>query len=272
MPPMAGSGDHEGEGLPLAGKVVVVTRAKEQAAGLTEPLAALGAEVLSMPVIVIADPEDWGPADAAIDALDTFDWLVLTSANGVERFFARLAEHGRAAGELTGARVAVVGATTAEALRALAVEQGMVPDRFRAEGLVERFRSLGAQSGGRVLIARAAEARELLPDELRALGFQVTVVPVYRLAGVRPQADVIARLAAGDVDVVTFASGGTARRFFDALREEGVEPLEVLRGLCVASIGPVTSDALRDLGREPDVEAAEATAQSLVEALIESGE
>ena len=251
-------GGQEGGGPPLAGRVVVVTRSQAQAAGLTEPLTALGAEVLSMPVIAVADPDDWGPADVAIDALDTFDWLVLTSANGVERFLARLAERGRPDGKPVGGRVAVVGAATAEALRARGAEPGIVPERYRAKG------------AGRVLIARAAEARELLPDELRSLGFDVTVVPVYRLVAVQPPAGVLARLVAGDVDVVTFASGGTARRFFEAVREAGVEPLQVLRGVRVASIGPVTSDALRDLGRAPDVEAATATAGALVEAIVGS--
>jgi len=105
---------------------------------------------------------------------------------------------------------------------------------------------------------------------LRSLGFDVTVVPVYRVVAVQPPAGVLARLVVGDVDVVTFASGGTARRFFEAVREAGLEPLQVLRGVRVASIGPVTSDALRDLGRAPDVEAATATAGALVEAIVGS--
>ena len=258
------------EGLPLSGKVVLVTRAAGQEGALTERLAALGAEVLAMPVIRVADPEDWGPADAAISALDTFDWLVLTSSNGVERFFSRLVALGRDAGGLAGTRVAVVGRATAQALRARGLEPAMVPESFRSEGLVESFRSLPGSNETRVLIARAADARELLPDQLRALGFDVSVVPVYRLVPVEPSPEALARLVAGEVDIVTLSSGGIARRFFEVLRQAGAEPLEALRSVCVASIGPVTSRALRELGREPDVEAAEADAGSLVGALVEA--
>jgi uroporphyrinogen III methyltransferase/synthase len=263
-------GDAREGGLPLSGKVVLVTRAAGQEGALTERLVALGAEVLAMPVIRVADPEHWGPADAAMKALDTFDWLVLTSSNGVERFFSRLDALGRDAGGVTGARVAVVGRATAQALQARGLEPGMVPESFRSEGLVESFRSLPDPDETRVLIARAADARELLPDQLRALGFDVSVVPVYRLLPADSSPEALARLVAGEVDIVTLSSGGIARRFFEVLRQAGTEPLKALRGVCVASIGPVTSQALRELGREPDVEATEADAGSLVEALVEA--
>jgi uroporphyrinogen III methyltransferase/synthase len=145
----------------------------------------------------------------------------------------------------------------------------LVPADFRAEGLVEAFRELGAGPGCRVLIPRAEDAREILPDELRAMGCEVDVVCVYRtrLAAADPQ--VIERLRAGSVDVVTFTSGAIARGFVSAIEGAGLDAEQVLGGLTVASIGPVTSDAVREMGFSVDVEAAESTMRSLVDAIAE---
>ena len=251
---------------PLAGRSVIVTRTADQATGLIEPLEALGAEVVLMPVIAIADPEDWGPVDEAIHELDAYDWIVLTSANGVDWFDERLRKHGRTLAEAR-SRYAVVGSATAERLRERGVEPALVPEEFRAEGLVAEFRVLGEPAGTRVLVPRAAEAREVLPDDLRALGLDVDVVPVYRLVTALPAPGVLDRLRAGGVNAVTFASGGTARRFLEVLRGSGLDPHEVLAGVAIASIGPVTSDALRELGLEPDIEAPETTSAALASAL-----
>jgi uroporphyrinogen III methyltransferase/synthase len=253
---------------PLSGRSVVVTRAVEQASALTEPLAALGAEVLVMPVISIAAPESWAAADAAIEGLDDYDWVVLTSTNGVDAFDERMRLHGLRISDLAGGRVAVVGSATADHLRELGVEPGLVPERFRAEGLVDALGRSGPTKGSRVLIARAAEAREVLPDELRALGFHVDVAPVYRVVTVQPPADVMERLAAGDVDAVVFASGGTARRFAEVLADRGMDAAAVLVGPVVASIGPVTTDALHELGIAVDVQAEATTSAALIDALV----
>jgi uroporphyrinogen III methyltransferase/synthase len=149
------------------------------------------------------------------------------------------------------------------------VEPAIVPERFRAEGLVESLGAVGPEAGPSVLIARAAEAREVLPDELRALGFHVDVVPVYRVIPIQPPADVLYRLASGDVDAVVFASGGTARRFVEALAAEGMDAAELLVGPVVASIGPVTTQALHGLGIAVDVQATESTVASVIEALAD---
>ncbi|MDO8964781.1 MAG: uroporphyrinogen-III synthase [Coriobacteriia bacterium] len=259
--------DTRDPGAPLAGRSVVVTRAADQAAGLAEPLEALGAEVLLLPVIAVADPLDWSPVDAAIAELDTYDWIVLTSTNGVDRFDGRLRSGGTSLAEVAGARVAVVGSATAVRLREHGVEPALVPDRFHAEGLVEAMRHAGAGPGTRVLVPRAEEAREVLPDELRSMGCTVDVVHVYRLVTAPAEPGVVARLASGGVDAVTFASGGTARRFIEMLLAAGVDPDAVMRSVMVASIGPVTTEALRELGFEADLEARESTAESLAEAL-----
>lgn len=252
----------------LRGRSVVVTRAVEQAAGLTEPLAAAGAEVLVMPVIAVAAPESSDAADAAIERLDSYDWIVLTSTNGVDALDDRMRLHGLRVGDLDGARVAAIGSATAARLEELGVVPALIPERFRAEGLVDALRIIGPGAGPRVLIARATEAREVLPVELRGLGFEVDVVPVYRVVAVEPPADVLERLAAGSVDAVVFASGGTARRFADALATEGMDAAALLVGPVVASFGPVTTDALHELGIAVDVQADEPTAEALVDALV----
>lgn len=256
-----------GHDLPLSGRSIVVTRSAEQAPGLVEPLTALGAEVITMPVIAVAEPEDWGPADAAIERIGDYDWIVLTSVNGVERLDARMRTHGLRLVSLWSSRVAVVGSATAERARAYGIKPAVIPGAFRAEGVVEAMESIGPSPGRRVLIARAAEAREVLPDRLRELGFEVDVVAVYRLMTAEPDPAVLRRLAAGDASAVLFASGGTARRFVETLHTAGLDEAEVLADTAVASIGPVTTAVLRELGIEVAVEAVQSTAPALVKAV-----
>jgi uroporphyrinogen III methyltransferase/synthase len=265
----AGADIHGFSPFPLRGRSIVVTRAAEQASGLAGPLAALGAEVLLMPVVAVEAPMDWGPADDAIERLDSYDWIVLTSVNGVDAFADRLTQHGLRIKDLGCKRVAAVGPATATRLREAGVEPAIVPREFRAEGLVSELRTIGPGAGRRVLIARASEAREVLPDDLRGAGFDVDVVPVYRVVAAAPPVEVLERFDTGTVDAVVFASGGTARRFVEVLARAGIDARETLVGPVVASIGPVTTDALHELGIAVDVQAEEATAASLVRALVE---
>jgi len=254
---------------PLSGRSVVVTRAADQAAALAAPLEALGAEVLVMPVIEVVGPEDWGPADDAIEHLGSYDWIVLTSVNGVDAFAERLRFHGLRMADLACMRVAAVGSATAAHLRGLGVEPSIVPEQFRAEGLVEELRAIGPGAGARVLVPRAAEAREVLPADLRALGFHVDVVPVYRVVTAVPPADVLERVASGEVSAIVFASGGTARRFAEVLADAGVDAADALVAPVVVSIGPVTTEALHELGIAVDEEAAESTSTSVVKVIVD---
>jgi len=256
-------------GAPLAGRSVLVTRSQEQAGSLAERLAALGADVLVMPVIEVADPVDWAPADEAIANLDIYSWVVLTSTNGVDRFFERLAALGRDARALAGVRIAVVGKATAEHLEQHGIHPDVVPADFRAEGLIECFRERGVGARDRVLVARAEEAREVLPEELRAMGARVDVVHLYRLVRASGDPEVLERLAEGRVDVVTFASGGTATRFVEIVEATGLDPSSVLRATTIASVGPVTTEALRALGQTVAVEAPESTMESLAQAIAD---
>lgn len=255
--------------LPLAGTSVLVTRTREQAGALVEPLEALGADVLTFPVIETVDPQDWGPADAAILALGSYDWLVLTSTNGVDRFFARLDALGVPRSALDGVKLAVVGTATARQLGRYGLSPDMMPGEFRGEGIVDEFRAMGAGPETKVLIARALEAREILPESLREMGVCVDVVPIYRVVPSTPEPVILARLAQGSVDIATFASGGTAAHFVELLRAAGLDPDAVMASLAIASVGPVTTDGLQALGYEVDVEATESTMESLVAALVE---
>jgi uroporphyrinogen III methyltransferase / synthase len=228
------------ERRPLHGRTVVVTRARAQASALARGLRALGAEVVEAPAIRIE------PLPASVPDAAGFDLLCVTSPNGAER----LLEEVRDARALAGPRIAAIGPGTARALRAGGIEPDVVPPRAVAESLVEALAGLPVR---RALIARAEEARPVLEDALRARGAEVVVLPLYRTVH-EPLAEVPA------ADYVTFASASAARAYQAAGGD--------LRTPRLASIGPVTTAALRELGVEPHVEAAEHTPDGLVAALV----
>jgi uroporphyrinogen III methyltransferase/synthase len=241
------------ESRPLAGITVAVTRARAQSSGLAVRLRGLGADAVEAPAIRIV------PIDGPAPAVDTYDLICLTSPNGVRMLFDRLMSAGRDARSLAGAHVAAIGPGTAAALRDHGVIADLVPERFVAEGLVEALADVPVS---RALIARAAEARDVLPDALRARGAEVDVVALYET--VAEPFDDGQRAAVASADYVTFTSSSTVTYFFAAL--DGAELSTRTR---LASIGPVTSDALRERGLEPDVEASRHDIDGLVQVLIE---
>ncbi len=255
------------EDRPLFGTTVVVTRSRPQASALSSRLRDLGAEVLEMPVIRITDPESFEPIDEAIRNLDVYDWLVLTSVNGVERFFDRLAWADKDARALAGLRVAAIGPATAAACIDRGIRPDFVPDEYRAEGVIEGLCERGVGSGSRVLLARALEAREVLPEKLAERGARVDVVPVYRTVIGEADPAVLERIAAGDVDVVTFTSSSTVTNFVTLT--DGIDLAEALGDAVLASIGPITSETMRANGLAVGVEAAEYTIPGLVEAVTQ---
>ncbi len=264
---MTGLASHDAAQAPLTGRSVVITRTREQSRALAAPLEALGAEVVACPVIAIVDPPDTGPIDDAISRLGGYDWVVLTSANAVQRFLARMEALGHAPSELSATRVAAVGEATARELAARGVEVAFSPPKeFRAEALVEEFVARGAGEGWRVLVPRALAAREILPEALRERGAVVDVAPVYRTVAAEPDPAVVARLRDG-VDAVTFTSPSTVRNFLALVGAAGLEAAELLDGVVLASIGPVTTEALVEAGLRADVEADPSTVPALVDAL-----
>jgi uroporphyrinogen III methyltransferase/synthase len=239
------------EDRPLRGVTVAVTRARAQASQLASRLRDLGAATLEAPAIRIE------PLDGPAPELERYDLVCLTSPNGVRLLFERLASAGLDARALGGARVAAIGPGTARALREHGLIADVVPERFVAEGLVD---ALADTPVTRALVARAAEARDVLPDALRARGAEVDVVALYETVAAPMTAAQVEGVAGADY--VTFTSSSTVRFFFEAAGDR------VGDGTRLVSIGPVTSDALRERGREPDVEATRHDIDGLIEALV----
>ncbi len=237
---------------PLLGVSVAVTRARAQASGLAGRLRELGADVIEAPAIRIE------PLPGPPISVDGYDLICVTSPNGARLLFSRLEATGLDARALAGARVAAIGPGTAAALREFGVIADVVPERFVAEGLVEALADVPVR---RALVARAAEARDVLPDALRARGAEVDVVALYEtVAEPLSAANLEAALAA---DYVTFTSSSTVRFWCEAVGEPRSGSARSV------SIGPVTSEALRERGVEPDVEAARHDIDGLVQALVE---
>ena len=246
------------EQRPLFGRRIVVTRAREQASELRTRLEQLGAEVIELPSIALE------PVAFSLPALDRYDWLVFTSANGVDAFFDRgLAPAGLDSRVLAPVRVAAIGPGTADAIAARGVRADLVPERFVAESLLEAFPD-PERPGSRVLLARAASARDVLPEGLAERGYEVDVLAVYRTVPVAPDPDDVARVRAGEVDALTFTSSSTVKNFCAA-----VGPVEA-SDMSVISIGPVTSEAARALGLRVDAEADPHTIDGLVAAVLET--
>jgi hydroxymethylbilane synthase len=241
----------------LAGLRVMVTRADGQAAALADALTAHGAQAIRCPVIAI-EPIAVDPS--ALQDLGRYDWLVLTSANGVDRLRDLLREAQR--DFPTNLKVAAIGPETAARAREAGMTPALVPPRFIAEALADAL-SAAMAPGARILLARAAGARDILPEQLRARGAQVDVLETYRAV---PPADVRPRLAASlpEVDMVTFTSSSTVRHFVDALT--GALPNRVR----VACIGPITAQTARELGLRVDIIAQEYTTRGLVDAIVRS--
>ena len=248
------------ESKPLFGKRVVVTRARDQASELRRLLEEAGAQVIEFPLIEIAPPESFESLDQVIEDLADYQWVVFTSTNGVRSFFDRLRFHGEDARSLHDVMIAVVGESTADELRARGVEPDLVPAKFQSSALLPLLEP--DQRGIRTAIVRAAEGRDELIDELRRRGGDVDLAVAYRT---RPVAADVERL--DKVDVITFTSASTVENFLAAAGQRGAEILKKAR---VASIGPITSDALRKHGREPDVEASSASIESLRDAIVEA--
>jgi uroporphyrinogen-III synthase len=239
--------------LPLAGKTIIVTRARQQASRLRRELEALGARVIEIPAIEIIPPDSYEPLDTALGNLSQYQWLIVTSANTVRVLAERVKLLHVDASAYAGVHVVAVGSATAEALRAAGFRVDQVPQKYVAESLVEALRDRVA--GSRVLLARAAIARDVIPDELRRFGAMVDVVDAYRTVIPEASAQLLRKLFNGKhvPDAVTFTSSSTVTHFFRLLRAAGVDALpESVRAL---SIGPVTSATLRELGWEPAVEA-----------------
>ena len=251
------------ESRPLFGKRILVTRARAQASGFAAQLEALGAEVVQFPTIRITGPTDPEPLRAAVKRVDGYDWIVFTSVNGVERFWKEMRAAGRDARSLAGVHVCAIGPATGAALELEGLHADVVPEQFVAESVVEALAAEADLPGARVLLPRAEVAREALPVLLAERGATVDEVAAYRTdPDVREAAQLRQRLDANEIDIITFTSSSTVRNFVEAVGTS-------IGRARIASIGPITSATVRELGLEVAIEAAEYTIPGLVRAVVE---
>jgi uroporphyrinogen III methyltransferase/synthase len=248
------------EKLPLFGRRIVVTRDRRQAAELAEPLEALGAATLLLPVIEIRAAEDPESLDIAIARLDSYDWLIFTSVNGVRFFVERLDASHRDLRSLR-AKLCAIGPATRAALEALHLKVDRMPEEYVAESLVQAF-AADDLSGRRILLPRAAVARDLVPAELTRLGAAVEVVEAYRTVVPENAAKQAREILARKPDWITFTSSSTVKNFV------AIAGREALQGVKIASIGPITSGTLREYALTADVEAGPHTVEGLVEGIV----
>lgn len=257
------------EGRPLFGKTVVVTRTRQQASELSDKLAELGARVIEAPTIELHPPADLKPIDEALLSMRQYDWVVFTSANGVRFTKRRLMEIGEDASAFGSAGIAAIGEATAKAIRdELCMQVDLCPTSFVAEALAESLAQSGEVSGRKFMLLRADIARPLLRDRLNAGGAaEVRDVAVYETkAATALPPELTEALGANEIHWVTFTSSSTAKNFFALLEPHG--PLS--RDVRLASIGPITSDTLRELGRTPAVQAETYDIGGLIEAIRRS--
>jgi uroporphyrinogen III methyltransferase/synthase len=245
---------------PLFGKRIVVTRASAQAGGLRAALSELGADVVDVPMVRI-EPLDDAPLRAAMTQVASHDWVIFTSQNAVQLAWSALRAQGGDARSFAHVKVACVGRATADALLQCGIAADVVPLRFVAEGVLEAMTARDDVRGARVLYLAAEGARSVLPEGLRALGCSIEIIPLYRTVSDGVGAEALsAQLENGEIDAVTFASASAVRSYVDAVGER------LSRATAAISIGPITSDALREAGINVAAEAQEASILSLVAA------
>ncbi len=251
---------------PLFGKRILVTRAREQASELSVRLRLLGAEPIEYPMIKIQPLQSDGLLDSALKRLKDTDWVIFTSANGVRAVANRMMELKLDARIFGSCKIAAIGPATDEALHTVGLWADFVPSRFVAESLLEELPE-HCLTNRRILIVRAKEARDVLPDGLAAKGAQVEVIPAYEtVPDAEGASELINEILNGQMDVITFASSSTVRNLAAALAPK---PMSDLAGkVVVASIGPVTSKTATELGLPPDIEAPVHTIPGLVEAIL----
>jgi uroporphyrinogen-III synthase len=251
---------------PLAGKRIIVTRARHQAGKLAEALEALGAEVLRLPTIEIIPPETYARLDAALEVISGFDWLIVTSANGAAALAERMRFLGIHAERLQHLQVAAIGPAAAVAVGRIGLKVSAMPDEYVAEAVVAMLKEQVV--GRRVLLARAAVARDVIPDQLRQCGAHIHVVETYRTVIPSDSIELLRELLGEGKplpDAVTFTSSSTVNNFFALL---AAAKMEMPSGLRAISIGPVTTRTLSQHKWEPAGEASPYDISGLVEACI----
>jgi uroporphyrinogen-III synthase len=258
--------------LPLSGCRVVVSRAKKQAGALSSLLRDLGCQVIEIPFIEIRNPSSFRPLDTALKNLAAYDWLILTSVNGVEAMFERMTKKKFALSGLDHLKIAAIGPATKSAIEKQGLRVAVTPKEYIAESVVAALES--RVKAKRVLLVRAKVARDVIPRELRNAGAQIDVVEAYETVAPETSASRLRAVLAGKhkPHAITFTSSSTVKNFVAILGLRGaraaLKKLAPGHGVHTASIGPVTSATLRELGLPVDIEAASYTMQGLVAAIV----
>ncbi|MDA8235236.1 MAG: uroporphyrinogen-III C-methyltransferase [Clostridia bacterium] len=255
------------ENKPLFGQRVVVTRSRHQASILSQAIEDLGGEPLEFPTIDIAPPADFGPMDEAINKIDTYHWIIFTSVNGVESFFERMRALKKDIRDLKGISLCAIGPKTREALENFGLTCDFVPGEFVAEAIIEGLKDK-EMAGKQVLLPRADIARKVLPDTLKQMGAQVDDVVAYQtVKGSGNAAQLREMLNKKQIQMVTFTSSSTVKNFVELLATP--DYLQLMEGVKVACIGPITAKTARNLGLQVNIEAAEYTIEGLIKAILE---
>jgi uroporphyrinogen III methyltransferase/synthase len=255
------------ENKPLFGRRVLVTR--EHSEGF-EALEELGAEVIEFSTIKIVPPENWSELDSAIDKIESYNWLIFTSANGVKFFFKRFFERDRDIRDLKGIKICSIGEKTASFIKSYGIKVDLVPEQFNAEGLVKSFAS-GLTDNGlkglRFLLPRAEEAREVFPEKVRELGGEIDVATAYRAVKPEVHGKRLRRfLKEGKISIATFTSAATFNNFMSIMEDDA---LGLLKGVAIAVIGPVTAKAVEKAGLKVSIMPEEATIDAMIKSIIE---
>jgi uroporphyrinogen III methyltransferase/synthase len=253
----------KGEGLPLVSKRILITRAREQAEEFSALLQNYGAQVIPFPTIEIAPPKDWHSLDEAIEKLDSYDWIIFTSVNGVRTFTQRLKDKGRGVDALVGKKICAIGPRTQGELEKLGLNVTFMPTEYRAEGVIEGLKARGIK-GQKILIPRAKGARKILPKSLREAGAIVDEVEVYHAVKPSKYNESLEAILKKGIDVVTFTSSSTVRNFMELLSDKSA-----INGVKVAVIGPITAETVKNYGLEPHITPQEYTIPALAEAIVE---
>jgi uroporphyrinogen III methyltransferase/synthase len=256
------------EHKPLFGRSILITRSREQSRRMADLVASQAGRPILFPTIAIEPLEDFGPLDAAINRIETFDWIIFTSVNGVDHFFKRFMEVLQDVRQMAGPRIGAIGPITADAIGKRGLKVDVLAKEFKAEGVLAELSEQDVR-GRRFLIPRAEKAREILPETLTAMGGEVEVVSVYRtrLPEGSHVGEIVRLLEQKEIDAVTFTSSSTVTHFVEMLGE--TDTASLLADVVMASIGPITSGTMREKGLPVHVEAAQYTIDGLLEALAE---
>lgn len=257
------------EKRPLFGKKILVTRAREQASSFLNVLSGLGAESIEFPTIKAIPPQSWDELDRAIRALETYHWLLFTSVNGVKYFLERLGFLGKDIRDLKGLKIGAIGPKTAEIWHQMGIKPDLMPDEYRAEAIVASFKEWEI-AGKKILLPRALQAREVLPEELKKMGAEIDVVPAYQT--IKPDNDtsrVREMLEKMEIDMVTFTSSSTVVNFMKMFEKDTQRLQEWMSGVAVACIGPITAKTAQEnelpVNLVPPVYTIEALTESIVD-------